>query len=391
MTAKTFGLRISLTYALLMMGTGVQLPFLPLWLAAKGVDVAGIAAIVAGMMATRILGAPLFAWIADHFGNRRFVIQLCAGFSFISYLLLAASDGYGPIMAMALIASFMFAPVFPLTEGLSVDGSSALGLDYGRLRLWASLSFLSGSLISGALLTQLDPLTTVWLIAGAQGLSLFATLILPDEPHSEPAPAQSEQLSGARQLFFGSSFPLLMLAAGMAQASHGMLYSFSSVHWSSLGFSSMAIGVFWTAGVMAEVALLAFSNVLLATFGPGRLLVIGLAGGMLRWIIMAYAGSFVVIMLSQSLHALSFATAHLGTMHFIRLMVPGNFRNRAQGIYAALSGGVLLSSAAWISGGLYLNHGARAYLFMAAISFAGLVLALMLIRFSPRVRVAAAA
>lgn len=391
MTAKTFSIRISLTYALLMMGSGVQLPFLPLWLAAKGVDVAGIAAIVAGMMATRILGAPLFAWIADHFGNRRLVIQLCAGFSFVSYLLLAASDGYGPIMGMALIASFMFAPVFPLTESLGVDGSSAHGLDYGRMRLWASLSFLSGSLISGALLTQLDALTTVWLIAGAQGLSLFATLILPDEPVAEPVHGKGGQLTGARQLFFGSSFPLLMLATGLAQASHGMLYSFSSVHWSSMGFSSMAIGVFWTAGVLAEVALLAFSNALLAAFGPGRLLLIGLTGGLLRWIIMAYASSFIVIMLAQSLHALSFATAHLGTMHFIRLMVPGEFRNRAQGIYSALSGGVLLSSAAWLSGDLYRDYGAHAYLFMAGISLTGLILTLALIRFSPRVRVAAAA
>jgi MFS transporter, PPP family, 3-phenylpropionic acid transporter len=180
MTARVFGLRLSLAYALMMIGSGVQLPFLPLWLKAKGIEPAGIAFIIAGMMAVRVLGAPLFAWVADHFGNRKLVIQLCAGFAFATYLLLAISNGFGPITTMALIAAFMFAPVFPLTEGFSVDGAAAHGLDYGRLRLWASVSFLMGSLLSGALLTVLDPLSTAWLIAGAQGLSFLATLLLPE-------------------------------------------------------------------------------------------------------------------------------------------------------------------------------------------------------------------
>ncbi len=285
MTARIFGIRISIAYSLMMMGSGVQLPFLPLWLKSKGIDNAGIAMIVAGMMAVRILGAPLFSWMADHFGNRKLVIQLCAGFAFAAYLLLAISNGFGPITTVALIAAFMFAPVFPLTEGFSVDGAAAHGLDYGRLRLWASVSFLVGSLTSGALLTQLDPLSTAWLIAGAQGFAFLATLLLPDEPEglADEEPAEG-MLEGARQLFFASSFPLLMVVAGLGQASHGMLYTSSSLHWTALGFNSFDIGLFWVIAVSAEVALLAYSNALLNAFGPSRLLLIGLAGGVLRWV-----------------------------------------------------------------------------------------------------------
>jgi MFS transporter, PPP family, 3-phenylpropionic acid transporter len=77
MTARIFGIRISIAYALMMMGAGVQLPFLPLWLHAKGMDNSNIAAVVAGMMAVRVLGAPLFAWVADHFGNRLLLPPIC--------------------------------------------------------------------------------------------------------------------------------------------------------------------------------------------------------------------------------------------------------------------------------------------------------------------------
>jgi MFS transporter, PPP family, 3-phenylpropionic acid transporter len=392
MTARIFGIRISIAYALMMMGSGVQLPFLPLWLKAKGLDNASIAMVVAGMMAVRMLGAPLFAWIADHFGNRKLVIQLCAGLAFSAYLLLAISNGFGPITTMALIAGFMFAPVFALTEGFSVDGAAAHGLDYGRLRLWASVSFLMGSLISGALLTKLDPLSTAWLIAMAQGMAFLATLLLPDEPgHAKHAEPGDDMLLRARDLFFGSSFPLLMLVAALGQSSHAMLYTSSSLHWTSLGFDSFDISLLWVAAVSAEVALLGFSNRLLDALGPSRLLLLGLSGGVLRWVMMASFSNYGLLFASQMLHGLTFASAHLGAMHFIRLMVPPNFRNRAQGLYSALSGGVFMASMAWMSGRLYGIWSGQAYYAMAMVSLTALVLATVLLRFNPRVRAAGAA
>jgi MFS transporter, PPP family, 3-phenylpropionic acid transporter len=381
-----------MAYALMMMGSGVQLPFLPLWLKAKGLDNTNIALIVAGMMAVRVIGAPLFAWIADHFGNRKLVIQMCAGLAFSAYLLLAISNGFGPITTMALIAGFMFAPVFALTEGFSVDGAAHHGLDYGRLRLWASVSFLSGSLISGALLTKLDPLSTAWLIAFAQGMALLATLLLPEEPERPKGDDTNRDMLGrARDLFFGSSFPLLMLVAALGQSSHAMLYTSSSLHWTSLGFNSFDISLLWVAAVSTEVALLGFSNRLLEVLGPSRLLLIGLGGGVVRWVMMASFSNYGFLLASQMLHALTFASAHLGAMHFIRLMVPPDFRNRAQGFYSALSGGVFMASMAWISGRLYQTWGGQAYYAMALISLVAFGLAIALVRLNPRVRAVGAA
>ncbi len=391
MTARRFGIRISVTYAFLMIGSGVQLPFLPLWLAEKGVSVDGIAMIMAGMMATRIVGAPLFSWMADYFGNRRLVIQLCAGFAVLSYALLAISNGFGPIMTVALIASFMFAPVFPLTEGFSVDGAAAHNLDYGRLRLWASVSFLVGALGGGALLTVLSPLDTVWILAVAQAVSFFATLYLPTEPEIEKAEPAEFAIDGMNELVFKSSFPLLMIAAGLAQSSHGLLNSFSSVHWSSLGYSTFWIGFFWLIAVSIEILLFSFSNVLVTKLGPGRILLTGMAGAVVRWLMLGTFESFAMILVAQLLHGLSFSATHLGTMHFIRLMVPTGLRNRAQGLYSAISGGVLFSSVMFVSGPLYRDLGAQAYYVMAALAALSFVLAVMLMRFSPRVREAGAA
>jgi MFS transporter, PPP family, 3-phenylpropionic acid transporter len=305
--------------------------------------------------------------------------------------LLAISNGFGPIMTFALVASFMFAPVFPLTEGFGVDGAAAHNLDYGRLRLWASVSFLSGALGAGALLTVLHARDTVWLLALAQGISFLATLYLPAEPEPEKAEPANFEINGMRELLFKSSFPLLIVAAGLTQASHGFMNSFSSVYWTFLGYSTFWIGVFWLIAVSVEVLLFSFSNVVVATLGPARLMLIGMAGAVVRWLMIGTFESFSLVILAQTLHALSFAATHLGTMHFIRLMVPMPIRNRAQGLYSAITGGVFFSVVVYFSGPLYRSYGGQAYYVMALIALAALVLAVVLVRFSPRVREAGAA
>jgi MFS transporter, PPP family, 3-phenylpropionic acid transporter len=390
MTARRFSIRFSMAYALMMLGSGVQLPFLPLWLAAKGINASGIAFIVAGMMAIRMVSAPLFGWLADHFQMRRQVILGCAVLSFLAYLGLGFVEGFWPIALLALTASFFFAPVFPLSESYSVDASAALGLDYGRMRLWASLSFLGGSLGAGALLTKLDALDTAWLMAGAMGLTVLSALLLPAEPEAlgKPKPKAASSMGAARFLF-ATSFPLFLLAAGLAQASHGMMYSFSSMHWQGLGFSSLVIGLMWAVAVLAEVTLLAFSNRVIDRFGPGTIFLLGITGGILRWLLLAFVQSLPILLVLQTLHAASFAMTHLGTMHMIRLMVPERLRNRAQSMHAALSGGILMSTSIWASGPLYHHFGAKTYLAMAGISVAALLIAVPLLRVSPRVRAAA--
>ena len=383
-----------MSYALLMIGGGIQLPFLPLWLAARGLTVTQIGTVVAAMMAVRVIGAPLFATLADYTGKRFWVIRGCALATLISYAALSFMPTFGLILAVGMLAALLFAPVFPLIEGFSVDSASALGLDYGRLRLWASLSFLMGSLVSGALLTIIPAAYTMGLIAFAQGLTVVGTFILPPEPQ-RTAPvhhASSLELGQALNFLFASRFTVFLVAASLSNASHGMMYSISAVYWTSLGFSTFQIGLLWAAAVLAEVGLFFFSNRVVEDAGVARLLCIGLFGGAMRWLGMGFATSLYMFAALQTLHAISFACAHLALMHFIRQNVPAKLRNTAQALYTAFAGGLLLSSVTWASGPLYTQFGGHAYLFMAAISITGLVIALFsLVKLSPTVGATAVA
>jgi MFS transporter, PPP family, 3-phenylpropionic acid transporter len=66
-------------------------------------------------------------------------------------------------------------------------------------------------------------------------------------------------------------------------------------------------------------------------------------------------------------------------------------RNTAQGLYAALAGGVLLSSITWMSGPIYEAYGGKGFLAMALISAIGVIIAIHYIRTNPKAPDAVAA
>ncbi|HEY5364671.1 MAG TPA: MFS transporter [Aestuariivirga sp.] len=393
MTASAFRARFSLAYAFLMIGNGVQLPFLPLWLQAQGLSLAENSAVIAAMTIVRVVGAPIFAAIADYTGNRLVVIRLCAAVSFLAYVALSLSNSFQPILMIGALAAFLFSPVFPLTEGFSVEAAAKVGLDYGRIRHWASLSFLVGSLGSGALLTVVPIHYAMALIAGAQLISAIATWILPPEPpHPSHLPLVSPvQLREAFKFLFASRFTVFLLAASLANCSHGMLYTEGAVYWEQLGFSTFAIGLLWSSAVLAEATLFFCSVYILNRVPLAQLLCIGLFGTTLRWLAMSYVTGFWPILMLQLLHCISFALTYLALMHFIRLNVPQNLRNTAQGVYTAFASGLLLSGAQWFSGPLFEWAGGKAFLAMAAIAGVGLAVAVFnLVKLSPIRQVAVA-
>ena len=116
---------------------------------------------------------------------------------------------------------------------------------------------------------------------------------------------------------------------------------------------------------------------------------LGALGGMVRWGGMAFEPGVTGLFALQCLHGLSFGATHLGMIFFVHAMIDRRYAATAQGIYAAFSGGVVMTAAVAMSGPLYASHQGQAYGYMAAMSGAALALALCLALISPKARVEA--
>jgi PPP family 3-phenylpropionic acid transporter len=152
-----------------------------------------------------------------------------------------------------------------------------------------------------------------------------------------------------------------------------------------VGYSEATIGLLWLTGGFAEVVVFGLAGNAARRAGPMLVIAFGIAGGALRWTITAFDPPLAVLFVTQALHACSFSLTHLGTMNYIQARVAPQLRNTAQGLYAALSGGLAMSVLTLFAGHFYRDYGGHAYLAMAAVSALGFVFALLLFRLSPRV------
>jgi PPP family 3-phenylpropionic acid transporter len=393
MQPQALNFRLCFFMAFLFLGLGVQLPFLPLWLADRGLSTAQIALVLSGQILIRTLGAPLGTFLADRYRRPIPLIRLLPLLCAASYFALSFMHGFAPIFLVAVLAAVFLSPVSPIAENFAMVESAKAGLDYGKQRSWASISFIAGTLVSGFVLEAMTTSTAVLLIAVSYAALGLAGFVLPD---MKPQIGAGQKFRRARagdvlRLFQSRVFVIFLLAVSIAQASHAMLYGFGSLHWEELGISKATIGVLWGIGVCAEVAFFFFSGGLLPRFVPILLILIGCLFGVLRWTATAFDPALWLLVPLQTLHAATFALTHFGTLHYLMQNVPEALRNSAQGLYTACSAGLLLMLATAAAGPLFDEFAGRAYLAMAAMSLIASVLAFIVLRISPRGPAAAAA
>ena len=167
------------------------------------------------------------------------------------------------------------------------------------------------------------------------------------------APSRRLKLADAFGLVRAPLFLLFLLAASLIQASHALYYSFGTLNWRAQGIPDGAIGVLWSVGVIAEVALFAVSGRVIAYCGTARLLMLAGLAATLRWGVMAIDPPLWPTALLQTLHAMSFGAAHLAAIHFLTHAVPEDRAATAQGLYAAVVAGLVLGLVTLASGPLY--------------------------------------
>ena len=367
-TGEHFSLRLKAFYAALFLTLGVQLPFLPVWLTAKGLDAGAIGIVLAIPAVIRIVAIPVATRMADRRDAVRGVIVLASAGAAAGFAALAFAQGAAAIMLVYALASAAYAPVMMLADTYALRGLAQRGRAYGPVRVWGSAAFIAASFGAGALLDWMAPVHLIWLMVGAMAIATGAALaLLP--LNSEPA-GDAPARGSATGLLRNPAFLVAIAAASLVQASHALYYGFSTIDWQAAGYDGGVIGALWALGVMAEIALFALSARLPSTITPLALLLVGAAGAVVRWSAMAAAPPAILLPALQCLHALSFGATHLGALALVARMAPPGLGATAQG-YFAVALGVTMAVATALAGVLYGRFGSGAYAAMVVLAAAG--------------------
>ena len=362
----------ALLYAAGFAGTGVHLPFFPVWLARQDLEPSAIGALLAIPVLVRILlTAPLMVLLDRGLSPRALLIGANLALA-LAYAACPFAGGL-PMLALAVLAiAVAQAPIIPTADLVALETVRRdPHLDYGRMRLWGSVSFLAASIEAGYAVAGGGAASIVLLLTALALIAAFvAAATIPPVAEARRGPSQEDRPAQAK-----ASIPtglwLVMAAGACTQASHAALYAFGSIHWSAQGFPGPTIGLLWATGVVAEILLFATLG---RSVGPGRLgfslLMAGAGAGIVRFAAMAADPGPTATFVLQVLHGLSFGATYLGTMAAMNALAPEAARGRAQGALSALTA-FATACGTILSGALFHSAGALVFAAMVPLAAAG--------------------
>lgn len=366
--------RLSLLQAAAFAGIAVYLAFFPPWLASRGLSESQIGFALALAMIVRMVASPLVAPMGDgRIGAVRLLVLL-NGLVAAAYLAMHWLPPVWPLIAALAMASALGAAVIPLSDHLTLAHVSAgRGLDYGRIRVWGSVSFLVVTLVSGYLFAWAGLSALPFAMAALAFTCALAAVSAPEDPRRhQTAPVGEEPGDAPRRMRL---LWIAVVASALINAGHAPLYAFASIHWKSLGYGAAAIGQMWAFAVLAEIVLL-----WMAAGKAGKTPQAGLAwlavaavASLGRFALMPFAESQAAILALQSTHALSFGAQLMGVMIVMGALAPPGRRARSQGRLAAINA-LFMAGGTYASGFIYASHGAWVFVAMAPLALVALVL-----------------
>jgi PPP family 3-phenylpropionic acid transporter len=375
-------IRLSTFYVATFMIVGSYITFLPLWLASKGLTETQIAVIYAMPVFMRPAFTTLLFIFADRSGRHVWLLKWLALGSFCAVAILPLGDRFTLIFAALTLFALFWTTVIPLTDAVALSAARQGVADYGRMRLWGSMSYIAVTLAGGAAIDVVGPPAALWLFITAAACVVLASRVLPDMAAVNGASTgrgaiRVADLPGLARL------PVLWLflaATSAVQAAHAVYYLFGTIHWTGVGISPTVIGSLWCIGVVAEIVLFAYGTRVSRRFGPVQLILIGGVAAVARWTLTSLDPPLPLLFVLQTLHGLTFGATYLGAMQFIGRAFPPGHAATAQGIYASFSAGVGMGCAYLGAGPLYRAWGAGAFLAMAALAGVAVLLTLALMR-----------
>lgn len=385
--------RLSLMYFAIFSFVGVHMPFWPVWLKSRGIDAAGIAALTALSFALKIVVTPWVSKRVDISGRKREAVIWLAFGLLAGCLLFNFTHGFIQILLLTTLAFASWSPIMSLVESITMVNAKACKLDYGRIRIWGSISFMVVAIFSGRLLAGFGEPVLLWSVIVAAALLFSAALLLPRTPPSAARPVGSllpstPPAAGSRPFVRSKWFLGFMMSAILIQGSHAAYYTFASIHWRDIGLHDETVGLLWGISLAAEIAFFAFGRPIVDRIGPINVIVLGGLAAALRWVFIGATADPFLLVPAQLLHALSFGASHFAAVRLISDRVDDSLSATGQGLYSAYVMGLGMGVFVLSSGPLYTAFGQHSFYLMSLVAAVGAAVMLAtrrldLVRISP--------
>ena len=347
---------------------GLVMPFLGVFLDYRDFNSRQIGEILAIVTASKVLGPSLWAMLADKTGKQLSIIRLGAFLAAISFMMLAFVEGYLLISTFLAIFTLFWAAILPQMEVMTQNTIRRSPKIYARIRLWGSLGFIALAVVGGEIIATFTPQAFIYLGVSIL-LFLWLTTLWLKQPKIK-ASAIVKQSSLVSKLLT-VRFAIFFISGMLLQISFAPYYVFFALYLRDLGYPSYAVGLLIGLGVVAEIFIFIYAGNIFKYFHVKAVLAFSILVTALRWLIVAqYGDVFVLLALSQILHAASFGLNHTASILFLQQHFDNNQQSRAQAVYVGGVYGIGGAIGAFAAGIYWLDGQGAEYTFTLAAIFA---------------------
>ncbi|GLT20113.1 3-phenylpropionic acid transporter [Vibrio zhanjiangensis] len=291
--------------------------------------------------------------------------------AFVVVILHFFATGSVWLMALATVLfNLCFGPIVPLSDAMANYYSRIKMIDYGRTRLWGSISFIVGSTVVGYLAAEFGSDMILYTAAVGMLCAVFFALRTIN-PMPETSQTGSVHRPKLGEMLRDSSVIKFLVLVALIQGSHAAYYGFSAIYWKEVGHAEDIIGYLWSLGVVAEVAVFALSKRLFTGWSLRTLFVVASVGVVIRWALTASTTALFGLVFIQLLHGVTFGIAHIAAIQYIQHSEV-NKMVALQALYNAIPLGAVIALLTALSGWGYESWGANVFWAMAVMGIAAL-------------------
>ena len=305
--------------------------------------------------------------LADRLNMRRPIYILCNIVSTAVWVLFLLTVEFWPMLIITAFYGMFYAPIISFLEAVTMDVLGAEKKSYGRIRAWGSISFIVMVLVLGKIIDLYSvDIILVLILAGSLMLAVIS-LGIP----AIQSPKKNPLTPGAGSLLEKRVFVFLFCAFLML-VSHGAYYGFFSIHLANMGYGTTFIGITWALASTAEILVMIKSDKIFDRFSLENVLFFSFMVAALRWMILFFAQSVTLILLSQVLHAVTYGTFHMASILYIDRLAPEKAKTLGQAVNNALTYGLGLMVGFFVNGYVYEITGSfTLFLMSSLIALAG--------------------
>jgi MFS transporter, PPP family, 3-phenylpropionic acid transporter len=365
-----------LFYFLTFFGFGSLFPLLSVYLKETvGLSGTEIGAIMSISPIVMIFVQPFWGMVSDYTQKPVKVLTITLIGTAMIGIVYSFIEQYAWFLVIAALLAFTQSAIVPLSDSITLNYVQKSKGNYGSIRLWGAVGFAVSVLVGGRLAEMFSIEIIFYLFALVLCLSALFAWKLPRESQT----MKVHILDGMKRLIKIPKFLLFLLTTFLV---FGPIYAnnfYFGVFVKEIGGTLTGVGIAFLLAAGSEAPFMKIADSFIRRYGMLSILLFAAFISACRWLFYFFEPSLTLVYITTIAQGFSVGLFIPAALQYVRDAAPESVRATAVSIYSAVGNGLGSWFCTFIGGYIIDQyHIGHVYLFFSILTFAGLLILLVI-------------